>query len=175
MPTSEFDSFLDSLYSSVDSVQEKINEKQLGKLRRLIEGNKDGEPKAITWMFCVPADKDKGKGEYKMELPLLSLRSNQTFRVSEVSIEFDSTISKPNKKERKLLQAMIDVPSGDRETPHAEPEHKTAALSRLVMTLKKWHEKLNPRAARVKISLTGTDTLEGEVRVNDQPLKKFGR
>jgi hypothetical protein len=174
MPTSEFDSFLDSLYSSVDSAQEKINEQQLGKLRRLIEGNKDGEPKAITWMYCVQ-DKDNGKGEYKMELPLLSLRSNQTFRVSEVSIEFDSTISKPNKKERKLLQSMIDVPAVEHETPPAEPEQKNAALSRLVMTLKKWHQKLNPRAARVKISLTGTDTLEGEVRVNDQPLKKFGR
>ena len=126
MPTAEFDSFLGSLYSSVDSAQKKIDERQLGKLRRLIEGNKEGETNAITWMFCVPADKDSGKGEYAMELPLLSLRSNRMIRVSEVSIEFDSTFGKPNKKDRKLLQSMTDVPSVEHETLPAEPKQKSA-------------------------------------------------
>lgn len=171
MPTVKFDSFLSSLYSSVDSAQKKIDERQLGVLRRLIEGNKDGETKAITWMFCVPADTDNGKGRRAIELPLLSLRSNQMIRVSEVSIEFDSAVSAPNRKEKKLLQSMKEIPLVGHETPPAE--QKSSALTRLVLTVKKWHEKLNPRAARVKITLTGTDTLEGEVLVNGQLLKKF--
>ena len=54
MPSIEFDSFLSTLYSAVNSTQKTIDQRQEGVLRRLIEGSETGEAEAVTWMFSVP-------------------------------------------------------------------------------------------------------------------------
>jgi hypothetical protein len=171
MPSIEFDSFLSTLYSAVNSTQKTIDQRQEGVLRRLIEGSETGEAEAVTWMFSVPVVGDNGVTHYSMELPLLSLRSHQSVRISEVSIEFNSGMGELSGNEKKRLLAISDREVDEDEIVAAQ--RKASTLTRLVLTLKKWREKLSPRSLRIQVTLKGKNTLEGEVTVNGELLKKF--
>ncbi len=156
MATYEFDAFLDSIGSAVDEAQKSIDRKNAGRLQRLFEESKDGKTEAVTWICNVPSDKG-GEDCEQISLPLLSLRSSQSFRVAEVSLEFDTKV--------KPFKGRVDVPP--------ETNKSDSRPGRLVMWLRKWKSVPRRGLTRIKVICRGGEVPEGEVRVNGQLLKKF--
>lgn len=179
MPSIDFDSFLNALCSSVNNAQKNIEARQVGVLKRLIETNKEGETQSVTWMFCLQSDEKGDNDSRSMEMPLLSLRSKNMLPVSEVSIEFDCEVSRPDRADSKLLNAAY-VRQGRNDNKDVgaptliEENQKESLYSRLVLVVKKWHRRRKSDRAKVEIKIRSDESPQGEVLVDGQLLKKFG-
>lgn len=156
MATYEFDAFQDSIGSAVDEAQKSIDRKNQGRLQRLFEEGKDGKTELVTWICNVPSGKG-GEDCERISLPLLSLRSSQSFRVAEVSFGFD---------------AEVEAFKGKEEIA-PETDKNDSRPSRLVMWLRKWMGVPRRGLVRFKVICKGGEALGGEVSVNGQRLKKF--
>jgi hypothetical protein len=142
----DLDFVIEALHSAFCNAQSAVRRQQEAILQRVIDVGEDGEPKYLTWMCRLPSG-DGGERAYEMvRMPFACLRSSEMMDVSELSMEFDCDIRKP--QEQGLLNS-----------------------NQLIVLPRRITKKRNEHTHSMRITLIGECGGEGNVTVDGMVLK----
>jgi hypothetical protein len=159
----DFDTLLSSLSSAVSQAQRSLSRRHQGQLRRLYT---DDKGTSLTWTFYIATDEDDN--HYRpVELPLISLRSNQELNISELSIELNCSLETAAAGDlRRRREATLPT---EKAVPETNPQRSGRPL---MLVLRNAKQAFDKHLARIKILLYANGS-QGRALINNREFKRF--